>query len=595
MLASRTLILSRYLPLVSVVLLAFAAHFGAFTASYYMDDFPHILLNPEVQSGAAWPDAWKERALTYLVWRGLYLAFGHDPVPYHALNVVLHAVNAALALAVMRRVCLAGPEPPRRFGRSISWIAAAVFACHPLASEAVSYASQASILLVTAFSLGAAFAMLAWGKTCPGRAALVTGLCVLLAAQSKEAGFWLSLICVSFIGAMIAPPGRFAWWHDQRLRLWSFMGAGGLAMIFSAAWIGPLLATLSRPNLWWQHVLTQARVLGEYVRRIVLPRDLCSDHRIMWSTSAADTDALLKLIVIGLVTLAILFLGFGKRRWLALVFGLAFFPLLLRFAYIVDEPMVEYRVYPALPWIGLLFAFAICRITREPVGWRQPAAFGNCVSTRNSVGGPRLQTAAALTLVLSFGVVTWQRERVWQTEGGLVCDVLRQYPLNLRALGLHFKQVMTDGYPDVALMAKDLPDLIVREALHQNDADPARDYSVSRLRMDYASCQYFLIRAELLVGQTEDAAKRADALLVHLLRDHRAGDADGRFVAFLSCATVHAVLRNEETVRRTLDLAQAVLPEGGRLAAALEDDLRLALEARRLYLSQRHHEHLETE
>jgi hypothetical protein len=59
-------------------------------------------------------------------------AFGLNPVPYHVVSILLHALNAVLVGAVLRRLDVS---------RLVSWLGAVVFAAHLCHLEAIAWAS----------------------------------------------------------------------------------------------------------------------------------------------------------------------------------------------------------------------------------------------------------------------------------------------------------------------------------------------------------------------------------------------------------------------------------------------------------------------
>lgn len=73
-----------------------------------------------------------------------FQAFGPDPLVFHAVQVALHAIGVLLFWLVLRNLRLPG-----------AWVAASVFAVHPLNAEAVAWVSQTPLVLGVALMMGA--------------------------------------------------------------------------------------------------------------------------------------------------------------------------------------------------------------------------------------------------------------------------------------------------------------------------------------------------------------------------------------------------------------------------------------------------------
>lgn len=542
-----------------VLVVAWIAHAGAWMASFYMDDYHHILMNPVVRGEAEVDFGWKGRFLTFALWRGVYAVWGPETMAFHGLNWLLHGAVAVTGFGVMRGFLRLGPDPLPDQATSTALWGALLFAVHPLCVEPIHYAAQTSILLATFLALLAGGAFLRWKVTGNLSWAAASLLGVLLSGMAKEAGFWHALIGIFFM-ALLGHQGHHpfpALGRSLRGRLGVMIGLGVVGAVVAHTWLGIVLARLQTPDLYGQHLLTQARVLGEYVSRMFVPLGLCSDHHVPWTVSWTDTDAVFRLLVTAVAAFWILE-RYGRRRsWLAALLGMGLFHMLIRFAYVVDEPMVEYRTYPAMPWIALFIVVAL----RECTDWRFPrlAAWTRPVLAM---------------LVLGFALLTWQRSRVWQDERSIVTNVLGQYPLNLRALGIYMKNLTMRGEFETVIAGKRMPDEVSR-AINDFNRENDRIYSERRQHLDYASCQYFIIRAQLHAGQTEAAAERAQAMLADLLTGRRAGNDESHFSAFLSRALCHVMMGEREAVDSLLEAAHAVLPNAEELPEMLQMELGL--------------------
>ena len=130
------------------LLLALAAlvAFGAgLIASFHFDDYA-LFADPAIAAKSGWWQVWRAgqtRPLTYFTFWLNHQIGDRNPLGYHAVNLALH-----LAVVLLLYVTLARVIPDRA-----ALIAAALFAVHPIQTEAVSYVFARATLLMTLFSV----------------------------------------------------------------------------------------------------------------------------------------------------------------------------------------------------------------------------------------------------------------------------------------------------------------------------------------------------------------------------------------------------------------------------------------------------------
>ena len=110
-----------------------AAYRPALDAGFVWHDNEHVSENPLLLSAAGLWRIWTDPSatpqyypLTFTSFWIEYRLWGLQPRGYHAVNVLLHGLNAVLLWRLLRRLRLPG-----------AWMAAAVFAVHPVAVESV--------------------------------------------------------------------------------------------------------------------------------------------------------------------------------------------------------------------------------------------------------------------------------------------------------------------------------------------------------------------------------------------------------------------------------------------------------------------------
>ena len=134
--------------LVALIVVAYAP---VFRAQFVWDDDENILRNPNLRDLGGllriWSDPHANQQYYPLTHSTFWLhvqTTGFSALPFHVVNVALHAAAAILLLFVLRRLAVAGPE-----------IAATLFAIHPLNVESVAWVTERKNVLSGALALAA--------------------------------------------------------------------------------------------------------------------------------------------------------------------------------------------------------------------------------------------------------------------------------------------------------------------------------------------------------------------------------------------------------------------------------------------------------
>ncbi len=134
------------------------AYQPAWNAGYIWDDDAYVSQNPLITAPDGLVRIWFSRdqssqyfPLVYTSFRLEHALWGLEPAGYHWVNILLHTLNALLVWRLLSRLV-----PQLGVG---TWLAAAIFALHPVQVETVAWITERKNLLSLFFSL---LALLGW-------------------------------------------------------------------------------------------------------------------------------------------------------------------------------------------------------------------------------------------------------------------------------------------------------------------------------------------------------------------------------------------------------------------------------------------------
>ena len=155
--ARRTFSPRRRALIFAVVLMAVTifAYRPAWHGGFLWDDDDYIINNQLLTAADGWQRIWfsldspsQYFPLTYSTFRIEHALWGLNTTGYHWVNLLLHVGNALLVWAVLARLRVPG-----------SWLAAAIFALHPVQVESVAWITERKNVLMGFFFL---LTLLAW-------------------------------------------------------------------------------------------------------------------------------------------------------------------------------------------------------------------------------------------------------------------------------------------------------------------------------------------------------------------------------------------------------------------------------------------------
>ena len=390
-------------------------YFTALGGPFQFDDYNVIVHRPAVHSLDAW---WTSMpAIRPLLKLSYTLNWMIDPGPgrFHAVNVMLHAVNAVLVFAIVRRLL-------DRMGMvegaaQIAFWVAALFALHPAQTEAVTYISGRSVSMMALFELGALYAWLRTDES--SRAVLWRGASVLLLvlALAVKENAW-SLPFALLLCEALRPGWRWRSAMSRSAGHWLVLIVlAGVVVTVPGYW--KLLEGSLATRTLWENLLTQVHGVFYLITVPLLSLQLNIDpdlpEVVAWSAALATKGAILA------GTLALAIWQWWRRPWLG--FGvLWFFVMLLPTNSILPRLDIanDRQLYLALIGPALIVCVAIGRIL-----------------TARRVG------RVLVPVVLLLGVATVVRNADYETELLLWQDTAARSPRKARVfnnLGYAYQQ-----------------------------------------------------------------------------------------------------------------------------------------------------------
>jgi tetratricopeptide (TPR) repeat protein len=333
--------------------------------------------------------------------------WGREPFGYHLTSVALHAVNVVMVWGVIQQ---AGSLPHR--AGSLSYLAAVLFAVHPVVTEAVCEPTFREDLLATAFSLRALLLAMRHdaARGSDRWRAIAVAACCLLAVGSKESGYAAPLLVAIY------------WWlcrRDEPTGFWKAAVGGGLTA--TAAFLAARFLLEPNQSLIFEAkpeypggslaaaMLVEPRILALYAQLILFPINLCADYGL-YSVQHLPLPVALA-IVAGLVATA--FFAIRADRRMALPIAMIVLPLL---------PVANFiPIYRAAADRYLYFPLAGIAL-----------AIGLFLDSAWLAARPRLRevaTIGCMAAAVLFGMACIERQKVWAKPLALWEDTYRKNPV----------------------------------------------------------------------------------------------------------------------------------------------------------------------
>ena len=463
----------------ALALLAYARTPGA---GFMLDDPEIVRDNPALASLHGLPALWTKDYWSHVRYadHALYRPFtlttyalqraagGTSPGPYHAGNVLLHALASVALMGVVGQVFR---------DRRAAFAAGALFAVHPVHVEAVAGIVGRAEILGLLGTLGAVAASRRCLAARDGRAAAGWGAAAavsfFLGAASKESAFVAPAV-VGLTEWLVPTAGRAA--SRRRMVLGAALVAAATAYLALRAHAvsGRSVSAVFAGAGTGARVLTALRVFGENVGLMLAPLRLSAEYGPGQVPIARSLSPRV-LLGLGVLVAAVAATVGSWRRRPSISWGLATFLVIL------------------LPLSNLLFPIGVAKAERilyaPSAGFLVAlAAFGAALTERRRALG-----AGILAVVTLAGTgATFARTAAWHDNCSLAEATLRTAPDSPLFLTMHARCLRDAGRADEARR-------VLTEALRVNPELP--------------SARLLLSEVEEAAGRREEALQQSEAVL----------------------------------------------------------------------------------
>jgi len=391
----------------AVVVSTLLAYWPSLGGGFLWDDDGHVT-PAALRSVDGLRRIWTEPGATQQYYPMLHTAFwvehrlwGDAPAGYRLVNLLLHVGSACLLARILRRLDVRG-----------AWLAAAVFALHPVCVESVAWISEQKNTLSLLFYLAALLLYLHFDTSRARRhygAAL--GLFVLALASKTVTATLPAALLVIFWWRR----GRLEWRRDiVPLLPWFALSAtaGAFTAWMERTFVGASGAEFSFTTV--QRVLIAGRVLCFYLGKVLWPADLCFVYP-RWRLDATDLRAY--LFPVGAAAVLVV-LWAVRRRTRAPLAGALFF------AGSLFPALGFFNVYPfVFSFVADHFQYLACLGIVVPVVAGLAAVYARMPAGSRAAG--RLAAVAGL---MALGALTWAQSRLYVDAATLYGETLRRNP-----------------------------------------------------------------------------------------------------------------------------------------------------------------------
>jgi len=385
----------------AIVVMTFVVYFPAVSAQYVWDDDVLLYGNPMITASGGlyrfWftadaADYWPLTSTTFwLEWR----LWGDNPLPYHVTNILMHAASAVLLWRILKKLNLGEPG---------AFLAALIFAIHPVAVASAAWIAERKNVLSMVFYLLSIWAYLRFEDMGRARVYVFALLATVAAFFAKTSVVMLPVILL-----------LLCWWRRQTITRQDIIRTIPfflLSLVFGLVTLKyhhhiAIADDIVRPEGLASRIASVGWVVWFYLYKIVFPTHLI----MIYPRWEIPGDRILSFIPLMLLIACFVVLGYYRKGWgrgplVALgsfVISLAPVLGLLDMSYARFSLVADHLQYVGLPGVialiggGLGVAWSTIRQTHKK------AAIGVAVTL-------------FVVIPVVLGVLTWHQAGIYYNE-----------------------------------------------------------------------------------------------------------------------------------------------------------------------------------
>jgi tetratricopeptide (TPR) repeat protein len=505
----------------AVVAVSLAVYFNALFNGFVYDDDTQVLANAWIKDIRYIPEMFSSsvagfdkaaghvisnyfRPVMHLVYMFNYHVFGLKPWGFHLMNILIHAGVSALVFILADLLFVKSSSSGSVPFRLPPFLAAILFATHPIHTEAVTWIASLPELSFSFFSLLSLYLYIRY-RDGSKNYYILSVLSFFVATLCKETALTLPLMLIVYDYAFIKKKERLAVFIKRYMPYFIVMGVY-LAMRYNA--LGGLAPNKSHQELGsYQYFINIFPLFAQYMGKLILPINLNAYYVLHPVSSAFAARSIISFCIVTVfILLAVLALRKSKIAFLSLAFiAIPLLPVLYIPGVGENTFAERYLYFPSFGF-ALLLVWLLAR-----TGLRLPK-------------GSRLVIWVALVLIGLYSAGTISRNSVWKDDIILFEDTVKKSPDGAIPRGMLGYALAYRWHTDEAIeqyrisLALKPYNPVIHTNLGSAYAEKGfldkaiEEFKIAiRLRPGYADAHYNLGQAYMLVGALDEAIKHFGA------------------------------------------------------------------------------------